>query len=437
MQTLLSNGFNVVVGNPPYIQLNKSVLAKMYKNSQYTVFDKIGNLYCLFYVRGIELLKEDGYLAYITSNKWLKIGYGESLRKYLSQFNVLKLIDLGAGVFNTATVDTNILLLQKNDNNSKPALCYDFKQCKYRNLDNNMPFVSINFSNDGSIWLIETDIKREIKRKVVSQGIQIKDNNDIIIRMGIITACNDAFIIDNYKRNEILNSCLTEAERIRTDELFRHVLRGQNIKHYSIDYQNMYIINTHNGVKKNKIERIKIEDYPAIKNHLDVYYKDLEKRTAKGDTPYNLRNCAYLDEFDKEKIIYPEINENLNNFYLDNNKFIGIKTFMITGKCLGYLTAFLNSNLFNYCFKDSIVTTGQTKDAYKKLMETIYVRDVSEQDDQKFKKLVYEIQDKKRNKEDTTELEAQIDNMIYELYGLTEEEIEEVEKEVKIIYTNN
>ena len=425
-------GFDLIIGNPPYKLLRdiNEELKKLYEERKYNVFKGMSNVYCLFYEQGMRLLKNNGILAYITSNKWLKIGYGESLRKYLSQFNVLKLIDLGAGVFNTATVDTNILLLQKNDNNSKPALCYDFRQNKYKNLDA-IPFISIILPKDDSIWLIESNAKkREIKSKIISQARQIKDNNDIIIRMGIITACNDAFIIDNYKRDEILNSCLTEAERIRTDELLRHVLRGQNIKHYSIDYQNMYIINTHNGVKKNKIERIKIEDYPAIKNHLDVYYKELAKRckSNQGYTPYNLRNCLYLDEFDKEKIIYPEINENLNNFYLDNNKFIGIKTFMITGKCLGYLTAFLNSNLFNYCFKDSIVTTGQTKDAYKKLMETIYVRDVSEHDDQKFKKLVYEIQDKKKNNEDTTELEAQIDNMIYELYGLTEDEIEEVEK---------
>ena len=105
--------FNVVVGNPPYMQLNKSVLAKMYKNSQYTVFDKIGNLYCLFYVRGIELLKEEGYLAYVTANTWMKSRFGNFLRQYFLKYNVVKLIDFGGDIFEDAKVDTNIIIIQK------------------------------------------------------------------------------------------------------------------------------------------------------------------------------------------------------------------------------------------------------------------------------------------------------------------------------------
>lgn len=279
MQTLLSNGFNVVVGNPPYIQLNKGILAKMYKNSQYTVFDKIGNLYCLFYIRGIELLKEGGYLAYITSNYWMKaINYGRKLREYLSQYNVIELIDLGGGVFEDAKVDTNILLIQKNSIISS-TLCYDYKHGEYKYLDNNIPFTYIDFPKDGSIWLIEseTDIKKTIKEKIISKGKQIKDRNDIKILFGVKTGHIDAFVINKLKRDEILTNCKTEEERERTKELLRPVLRGKDVKNYSIEYKDLYLINTHNGVKKINLERVKIENYPAIKKHLDNYYEKLVK----------------------------------------------------------------------------------------------------------------------------------------------------------------
>ena len=431
MQTLLSNGFNVVVGNPPYMQLNKSVLAKMYKNSQYTVFDKIGNLYCLFYVRGIELLKEDGYLAYITSNSWMKSIYGEILRKYFSKYNVIKLINFGCDVFKDAQVEINIIILQKNTNNSNYTLCCDYKQEKSEHIK----FICKELPKDGSNWIItsESEIKKKIKEKIILQSRQIRDREDVLLHRGITTAYKDAFIINKIKRDEILNNCKTDEERIRTNIIIRPVLDGKNIKYYSIKYNNLYLINIHNGVKEINLERVKIEDYPAIKKHLDSYYEKLVKRSDKGDTPYNLRNCAYLPEFDKEKIIYPHMSySKINNFYLDNNNFMLCNTsYMFIGKHLGFLTAFLNSELFNYYFKDYVATLGLTNEVKKNIFKTIYVKDVSEDEDKIFKKLVYEIQDKKRNKEDTTELEAQIDNMIYELYGLTEEEIEEVEKEVK------
>lgn len=431
-------GFDCVIGNPPYIQLQKlhdntDGSAELYRDNKYEVFEAEGDIYCLFYECGINLLKDDAILAYITSNKWMKADYGKKLRQYFSKWNVIELIDLGGEVFENATVDTNILFIQKNENNTVPALCYDYNKGRYSNLDDNIPFVSIDFPKDGSTWLIESDIKRKIKKKVVSQGKQIKDRNDIQILFGVKTGYNDAFMINKLKRDEILTNCKTEDERKRTEELLRPVLRGRDVKHYSIEYKDLYLITTHNGIKKLNKERIKIEDYPAIKKHLDNYYYNLEKRKDKGNTIYNLRNCAYLDEFNKEKIIYPEMNYNrLNNFYLDNQNYIGEATlFILTGKHLGYLTAFLNSNLFDYYFKDSVITLGLVKRAKKTYIETIYIKDVSDQDDERFKELVYEIQNKKKNKEDTTELEEKINNMIYELYGLTEDEIKEVEKEVK------
>lgn len=118
---------------------------------------------------------------------------------------------------------------------------------------------------------------------------------DIQINYGIKTGFNDAFIISTEKRNEILSNCKDADERKRTEELIRPILRGRDIKRYGYNWANLWIINTHNGIK-GKLARIEVNEYPAIKAHLDQYWDKISKRADKGDTPYNLRNCVYMVE---------------------------------------------------------------------------------------------------------------------------------------------
>ena len=141
-------------------------------------------------------------------------------------------------------------------------------------------------------WVILSPIEQSIKRKIEAVGTPLKDW-DIQINYGIKTGYNDAFIIDTAKRDEILANCQSENERERTAELIRPILRGRDIKRYGYNWANLWLINTHNGIR-GKLERIHIEDYPTVKAHLDQYWDRISKRTDKGDTPYNLRNCAYL-----------------------------------------------------------------------------------------------------------------------------------------------
>ena len=142
-------------------------------------------------------------------------------------------------------------------------------------------------------WVILSPIEQSIKKKIEAVGTPLKDW-DINIYRGVLTGCNEAFIIDSQKRDEILANCQTEDERKRTAELIRPILRGRDIKRYGYVDNGLYLINTHNGVR-GRIPRIKIEDYPAVKAHLDQYWDRIATRADKGDTPYNLRNCAYLD----------------------------------------------------------------------------------------------------------------------------------------------
>ena len=139
-----------------------------------------------------------------------------------------------------------------------------------------------------------------IKNKIDKIGVPLKDW-DIQINYGIKTGCNEAFIINNEKREEILLNCLTEEERKITAEIIRPILRGRDIERYGYKWEDTWLINTHNGIK-GKGKRVHVEDLPSIKAHLDQYLTKLSRRADKGDTPYNLRNCAYLDLFFEAEI---------------------------------------------------------------------------------------------------------------------------------------
>ena len=164
-------------------------------------------------------------------------------------------------------------------------------------------------------WVILSPIEQSIKQKIEAVGTPLKDW-DIQIYRGVLTGCNEAFIISTEKRNEILENCKTNDERERTAELIRPILRGRDIKRYGYNWANLWLINTHNGIR-GKLERVHIEDYPAIKAHLDQYWDRISKRADKGDTPYNLRNCAYLEDFFKPKLVYAELARTGNAFTID------------------------------------------------------------------------------------------------------------------------
>ena len=276
-----------------------------------------------------------------------------------------------------------------------------------------------DFSSSDS-WVILSPIEQSIKRKIESVGTPLKDW-DIQINYGIKTGYNDAFIIDSEKREEILLKCQTPEERKRTDEIIRPILRGRDIKRYGYVDNGLYLINTHNGVK-GKFPRVKIEKYPAIKAHLDQFWDKIEKRADQGDTPYNLRNCAYLEDFNKPKIIYPNMTKYMPFVYDDKAYITNQKCFIITGTKVAFLTAFFNSSLFKYCFRDSFPELqGGTRELSKIFFDKIPVYKVSDALDKKFKEAVDDIQ-----LEYTKQKALRIDSMLFDLYKLTLEERETI-----------
>ena len=272
-----------------------------------------------------------------------------------------------------------------------------------------------DFSSSDS-WVILSPIEQSIKRKIEAVGTPLKDW-DIQINYGIKTGFNDAFIISTDKREEILANCKTENERKRTDELIRPILRGRDIKRYGYVDNGLYLINTHNGIR-GRLPRINIEDYPAVKAHLDQYWDKIAIRADKGDTPYNLRNCAYLEDFNKPKIMYPNMTKYIP-FYFDEKGFYqNDKSFMITGANVAYLTAFLNSSLFKFCFLDNFPELqGGTRELRKIFFDKIPVLKVSKGINDSFIPVLKDIQN-----EFTKQKAQRIDSMLFDLYDLTEEE---------------
>ena len=368
-------GFDVVVGNPPYVQLQKAIsdsakIGDVYEKLGFESFVKTGDLYCLFYEKGYRLLRKGGTLAFITSNKWMRAGYGEKLRGFFAKnTNPLFLIDFaGQRIFESATVDVNILIFEKGQNKGKTRACIVRENCG-NNLSvyikqngNYMEYFSSN------AWIVLSPIEINIKEKINRYGTPLS-NWKIEIYRGVLTGYNSAFIINSDIRNQLI------AADSKSAELIRPILRGRDIQRYEYKFSNLWIINVHNGLKDRSLPPINIDDYPAIKKYLDNFYPQLAKRTDKGITPYNLRNCAYMKDFSKPKIIWGEISDK-PKFAIDvNGDFIPeATTFMMTGDSLKYLLCFLNSTLSEYFFAKIGTTTGVGTLRWKKyLIETLPV----------------------------------------------------------------
>ena len=430
----VADGFDIVIGNPPYIQLqnNSGELAQLYAGYGYSTFARTGDIYCLFYERGWQLLKKNGHLCYITSNKWMRAGYGEKIREFFAnKTNPMLLIDFaGVKIFESATVDTNILLFSKSSNQHKTVCAVTNKQNK-DSVKNLSDFVQqqnsiCDFSNSDS-WVILSSIEQSIKRKIEAVGTPLKDW-DIQINYGIKTGFNDAFIISTEKREEILANCQTEDERKKTAELIRPILRGRDIKRYGYEWAELWLIATFPSRHYN------IDDYPSVKQYLLSYGIEKLEQTGKvhnvnGDKVKSRKktnnkwfetqdSISYWEDFSKPKIIYPNMTKYLP-FVYDNKSYVtNQKCFVITGKYVAYLTAFFNSSLFKYCFRDSFPELqGGTRELSKIFFDKIPVCKVSDTQDVLFQEVIEDIQ-----YEYTKQKAQRIDSMLFDLYNLTPDE---------------
>ena len=271
-----------------------------------------------------------------------------------------------------------------------------------------------DFSGSDS-WVILSPIEQSIKRKIEAVGTPLKDW-DIQINYGIKTGYNEAFIIDTAKREDILSRCADEDERARTAELIRPILRGRDIKRYGYNWANLWLINTHNGIK-GKLDRIHIEDYPAVKAHLDQYWDKISKRADKGETPYNLRNCAYLEDFSKPKILWKRVGSILRFAYNVNGSFGLDSTCFSIGDDVEYICCVLNSPMGHYLLKDSPKTGTGDLLVSVQAIEPLRIPHISEYENKFFRTRL-----KKLINEESKALEQEINQKVFDLYDLSLEE---------------
>nr|WP_120843249.1 class I SAM-dependent DNA methyltransferase [Helicobacter pylori] len=436
-------GFDCIIGNPPYIRQEQIKEIKPLLQKQYRDFyNSTADIYTYFFALSYHLLKEKGFNAFITSNKYARAKYGAKLRELLlKKTTIVSYMELNAlKVFESATVDTSIMSFIKQDPPKESRFKYyeptpddksDLKSARPLDMRQNA------LSTESFIFANATLL--DLRDKMESVGTPLKDW-DIQINYGIKTGANEAFIIPTEKREEILNACKTQEERKRTETLIKPILRGKDIKRYSYEWAGEWVINTYNGYTsslKIKIPPIDIEKYPATKAHLNSHWDTIATRSDQGDTPYHLRNCAYLEDFEKEKIVYPETSQGAYFIYENSGIFLEKTAFMIVSDAynLKLLTALLNSKLITFYFKNFCGGCILGKSGYqynKHALEKIPIPKITPQN----QKLAHKITDcakaileakEKDPKANTQKLEKEIDALVYQLYNLTDEEIKIIE----------
>jgi adenine-specific DNA-methyltransferase len=451
-------GFDVIIGNPPYIRHEELTAWKSYLQSKFEVYYSLSDLLTYFIELGYSLLKENGTFQFIVSNKFTRASYGHKIRSFLAEKTTLThFIDFsGVPVFDEATVDAAIVGFEKKMFDFGAANFFAYAEIAKQNMKE-LGFRShleevITTRNQQNLtsatWAFENGDVLAIKEKVEKQGIALKNWNINILR-GILTGYNEAFVIDGKKRDELI------AQTPHCEPFIKPLLRGRDVSKWLPNYQDLWMIYIPKGFTiKNKLSNnneidtpmvseptprygyVEFDEawewfkkeLPAIANHLKPFKNEAEKRLDKGDYWWELRACAYLEEFEKPKIIYPNMTSFLP-FVMDYKHFYtNQKCFIITGENLEYLCAFLNSKLFKFCFKDNFPALGEDgRELSKIFFEKIPVKVISDDQVKEFKELVKSIVFCKANDIKFANLETEIDNLIYKLYDLTAEEINIVE----------
>ncbi|WGH05706.1 class I SAM-dependent DNA methyltransferase [Helicobacter pylori] len=450
-------GFDCIIGNPPYIRQEhikdiKPLLEKQYHN----FYNSTADIYTYFFALAYNLLKEKGFNAFITSNKYARAKYGTKLRELLlKKTTIVSYMELNAlKVFESATVDTSIMSFIKQTPPKESSFNYYEPTPNDKDDLKSTPFLLMkqNALSTESFIFANTQLL-DLRDKMESVGTPLKDW-DIQINYGIKTGANEAFIIPTEKRNAILNACKTQEERERTETLIKPILRGKDIKRYSYEWAGEWVIfipwhfpNTNNPKNMEENEQDFSIHYPIIYSHLLSHKDKLLKRnkdeTGKRYEWYCLQRWAanYYQDFEKEKIVYGEIVQE-PRFYLDNGEcelgyfYAEATSFILTGEHLRYLLGMLHSKLITFAFKTFYAGGGLGESGYrykKAFIERLPIPQITPKNQELARKItdgaerILKVKEKDP-KANTLDLEKEIDALVYQLYNLTDEEIKIIEE---------
>ncbi|RKV39284.1 class I SAM-dependent DNA methyltransferase [Helicobacter pylori] len=445
-------GFDCIIGNPPYIRQEhikdlKPLLEKQYQD----FYNSSSDIYTYFFALAFNLLKEKGFSAFITSNKYARAKYGAKLREWLlKKTTLVSYMELNAlKVFESATVDTSIIhFIKQTPPKESDFEYYEPTENDKDDLKSTPSLLMRQNALSTESFIFANATLLDLRDKIESVGTPLKDW-DIQINYGIKTGANEAFIIPTEKRDEILKNCDDTqkdergmSERERTIELIKPILRGKDIKRYSYEWAHLWVINTHNGytsAPKSKIPPIDIEKYPATKAHLDAHWDTIATRCDQGDTPYNLRNCAYLEDFEKEKIVWNPVSGEYFFTFIKDEFYFNNSLFMMTSKTLEtrdlyYILGLLNTTLYRWLTiqMTNLITIGKYAYGSKDKIERLPIPQITPKNQELADKIIVLVdkilQSKEKDpKANTQGLEKEIDALVYQLYNLTDEEIKIIE----------
>ena len=410
-----------------------------------------GNKLTNYCEKGLSLLKHSGLLSFITSNGWMKSGYGAPLRNLLSQqFQPKCIIDFaGYKVFEAATVDVNILFIENRTPYKKTIACTidksDFRLNKLSDfVETHSALSDFSSSEEPSVaWSILSELEKDIKQKIESIGTPLRQW-DIRINFGIKTGYNDAFIISGDTREKILSTCLSATEREKTAEIIRPILRGRDINRYGYVFADQYLIATFPA------KNYDIDDYPALKNYLLTIGIERLEQTGEEHIVNGERikarkktnnkwfetqdSISYWDDLSRPKIIWGEISDK-SKFCLDEKGeyYPEATTFMLSGDNLYYLLAFLNCSVSEYVFSTIGTTTGVGTVRWKKykILELAVPDHLAPAQVEQISNLCKEVVRLKRTASSRfADEERNLNYAIYSVYGLTAPEIEYIERQI-------
>jgi len=374
-QVFAKGGFDVAIGNPPYVRQELLSPIKPYLQQHYESYDGVADLYTYFYEKGLKILKPDGVLSYIVTNKWLRSGYGEPLRRFFAYNSIFEqIIDFGhAPIFEDADTFPCIVVARKPMaetpvEESKPAPRSPVLICpvpREKLAEINLPqFVNregydipwSRFTTD--VWSLESlDVGRLVE-KIKNNGIAMRDFVGLKPSCGVKTGHNKVFLIDREIRKKLINL------DAKASEIIQPYLPGQDVKRWSPDWQELWIIllksssnyqwQWSTAESSEEAEKIFAASYPSIYNYMKLGEDKLRSRSDQGSYWWELRSCSYYDIFDKNKIIWQDLSFHSRFCFSASTLIAEMTCFALPSSDLWLLTVLNSPLMWSWLWRNTI-----------------------------------------------------------------------------------